>query len=606
MSAKLHVSIGVLLAVLPFVPALAWADTARVDLAALWVQGEDRAADQDTAKAAASKAEASTAEAGADRDLRIQVWHDKGEDEVYQRGEAIGFHFRTNADAYVVVYRIDADGVAEVLWPATRYNDGFVYGGHAYTLPPAGATHRLHASLSKGVEYVEALASRYPFDLRNLAIDFAFDPDEQEHYRHKVAGDPFLAVNDVNYAITGLEQDVDYIVTDWSHVYVDSRVDYPRYACSQCHGDDGRTVHPYVDTCTQVSVHYDWGWYSGWWGRYGYYPLFYDPPFYYWDLVGCRPYYFWYYPVCYRWPGSGVYVRSYPLWSWNDSPYYRGDYLVRYRHGAAVTAPLYAVDGPASERRFGRQAIRGGEPPSIARARVASAGGGGRMTAPADRGLGRLPDRERTAPLPAPHRSTALVPRETGGGVRTDAVVRRERSVRSLPSPAHGDDGTDRSGGETRVAPQPRSGESRDTGARRWTRPVIRNSERGPDRGGPPRKVVSPPRDGTAPGARSRGDQDDSGRGASTEPGPPAPRPSRSEQVAPPPRQAPPPEVAPPPRSSAPAPQAPPPRSAPAPRQAPSPRGGGDSRHGAADRGGRDGGAGRSSAERGAPRGGRS
>ena len=52
------------------------------------------------------------------------------------------------------------------------------------------------------------------------------------------------------------------------------------------------TVTPYVDTCSQVQVRVDWGWYNSWYVSFGWYPLYYEPPFYYWDYYWSRPY--WY------------------------------------------------------------------------------------------------------------------------------------------------------------------------------------------------------------------------------------------------------------------------------------------------------------------------
>ena len=95
----------------------------------------------------------------------------------------------------VVIYKIDVDGMVEVLWPASRYSDGFVYGNHTYSIPRPGQGTRLRVGNVKGVEYVEAIASVYPFDLRALGIDFRFDPDDRAQHGYYVDGDPFLAVS---------------------------------------------------------------------------------------------------------------------------------------------------------------------------------------------------------------------------------------------------------------------------------------------------------------------------------------------------------------------------------------------------------------------------
>ncbi len=361
----------------------------------------------------------------ASRELRVRVWHDKDDDAVYARGEALQLYFRTNDDAYVVLYYIDADGYTEILWPQSRFDDGFVFGGHTYSIPGRSADQGLWVSQSKGVEYVEAIASQYPFDLRELAIDFRYGPDETGEYAHRVSGDPFLAVNDINYAITGLDEDVDWLVTDWTHIYVDQKVDYPRYTCTQCHAGNDPKYAPYTSTCTQVNIYADWGWYSHWYASFGYYPLYCDAPYYYWDRFLYRPYYYSYYPIYYSWPGWNCYVRSYPVYAWRTHPRYRGDYVTLYQRGVVKDRPLYdpRVREPSSVR--GRDPSR--IPPSIAR------------RGPEDSQRPRRVDRDQLTrnemPVRQP-RDRTLTPSSGGSGRERAGVrpsrARPTRTVRSL------------------------------------------------------------------------------------------------------------------------------------------------------------------------------
>lgn len=401
----------------------------------------------------------------ASREMRVRVWHDKDEDEPYERGEPLRLYFRSNMDSYVVLYRIDADGYTEVLWPTSRYDDGFVFGGHTYTIPSRGTEIRLRASNTRGVEYVEAIASQYPFDLRQLGIDFRFDPQEDGRYQHQVAGDPFLAVNDINYAITGLEEEVDWIVTDWAHLYVESQVDYPRYVCSQCHVDEEESYQPYVESCTSIQINYDWGWHRGWYTTFGYYPLYYDAPFYYWDPWYGRPYYFCYYPVPYVWPSYPVYVRPYPVYSWRSHRYYGGDYVTLYDRGRVPSPPLYdhnrTLDRERSKERGPTRT-----PPSVARRSLA---GEGRGKVRADELVRTgMPDRGRDGRDLRTLQDRSPTRR---AGIRTD-VERSPRAVRSLRPDRP--DAPERAR-DTLQPRSPRSGEAPARQERRWTRPVIRN-----------------------------------------------------------------------------------------------------------------------------------
>lgn len=428
-----------------------------------WVQGDD--VDQIYADVPAPS-----------RDLRVEVWHEnETDDRAYRRGESYELYFETNGDAYVVVYRIDVEGEVEVLWPTSRYDDGFVYGNHTYTLPRTGSPVRLTAGQRKGVEYVQVIASELPFDLRRLSIDFRFDLNDRTDYRYAIAGDPFLAVNDINFAITGLEEDVDYVVTDWAHLYVEQHVDYARYTCNQCHDGGGEAyttnVRPYVDTCTTINVYADYGWQRRWYVDIGWYPLYYEPIYYYWDPYYGRPYWFSYYPVYYRWPSYPVYVRPYRWYAWNDSPWYRGDYRVRYKsHGGTR---LYDFDRIKTRTRDvpGLGEVASGGPASITRIRGGAADG--RLSK--DRLVkDRTPTMVRSDLKP---RSEDRVARDrTRVGIRDDRrVTRDERRLTSLAPQRDTSRGSvDRTtrGGGTSIDRESSRNE------RRWTRPVIRNEDR--------------------------------------------------------------------------------------------------------------------------------
>lgn len=290
----------------------------------------------------------------ADNSLRVEVWVDKGQDEIYRKGENIAVGVQTNQDAYAVVYRIDTEGLVTILWPRSRLDDGFIFGGHEYELPVAGAD-RLRVSSQEGEGIVEAIVSRYPFDLRALELDFHHERSA-ERYNFQVAGDPFLAMNEVNYAVTGLEDSGDYVVTNYTSYYVHQQVDHPRYLCSQCHLADDVSYDPYQDTCT-LDIEYDYSWYNSWYDSYGYYPVYGNPVYVYIDPWTLNPWVnYWYQPVytCAPWYGWGWGWG--PCYSWGYSPYYWGNSWTAYNSGYTRYRPLDrtgqgATDGPVTKTR---------------------------------------------------------------------------------------------------------------------------------------------------------------------------------------------------------------------------------------------------------------
>ncbi len=270
-------------------------------------------------------------------ELRVGVWLDRDADEIYQAGERMNVGFQVNEDAYAVVYRMDVDGNVTILWPRSRLDDGFVFSGHKYQVPVPGAAP-LITGRNEGEGFVEMMASRYPFDLRELQIDFHSE-NLDNPFNYAVAGDPFLAINDINYAITGLEDTADYVVSDFVQYYVHRKVDHPRYLCSQCHVGDEEQYDPYDDECT-LDIEYDYGWSNRWYDTYGYYPVYAQPVYVYIDPWNYRPWVnFWYWPSYRCGPTLGYSWYS-NYWAWNDSPYYYGDIYVYNNGGGRRYRPL--------------------------------------------------------------------------------------------------------------------------------------------------------------------------------------------------------------------------------------------------------------------------
>jgi hypothetical protein len=277
--------------------------------------------------------------------LRVALWLDREDTEIYRRGDEQRVGFQTNEDAYAVVYRIDTDGLVTVLWPRDRLDDGFVFGGHEYRLPGREAA-ALRIEEPEGEGYVQAIVSRYPFDLRALELDFLQDAGDMK-VDFRVAGDPFLAMNEVNYAITGMEDAGENVITNHARYYVHQRVDHPRYLCSQCHTEDSARYDPYEGRCT-LDIDYDYGWSNRWYSTYGYYPVYWNPVYVYVDPWTSRSWVnFWYDPWYVCAPYNGWYGSYRGCYSWNDSPYYRGGcgpgwdgggrrYQPLNRHGDAV------------------------------------------------------------------------------------------------------------------------------------------------------------------------------------------------------------------------------------------------------------------------------
>ncbi|MCP4574183.1 MAG: DUF4384 domain-containing protein [bacterium] len=408
--------------------------------------------------------------------LRAAVWVDKSADEIYRKGEFQTVGFQASEDAYAVVYRIDSEGEVTVLWPRSRLDDGFIFGGHEYGLPMSG-DRKLRVSTREGEGFVEAIVSRYPFDLRDLELDFHHEPGA-ERAGFRVAGDPYLAMNEVNFAITGLEDAGDYVVTNYVSYYVHQEVEHPRYLCNQCHFDDDTAYDPYRDSC-QLNITIDHRWGNTWWDTYGYYPVYTSPVYVYTDPWLWRPWVnFWYDPWWRCPPVRGCYWPS-TIYTWHDSDWYRGDCNVRYRDGHRRYRPLTPYDqARTKDREYGRTA------PMLAEGKATKTGRGSRTSAyegvkrtrrdnPAiartvrDQGNGGLRIRDSYG-----RTSASSGVRHSAGGTRTAAGVKttkRGDPGRRTVAPGR-TSGTDRmDASRTRSGGSLRTVEPRNKGTRVWS-----------------------------------------------------------------------------------------------------------------------------------------
>lgn len=196
-----------------------------------------------------------------DHGLHVDLWTDRGQDEIYAHGDDIDIFFRGNGDCYVTIYGIDTDGNVELLFP--RYpDDGFVFGGVTYRLPEYYDEWNYRIAGPDGVAYLHAVATRTPrafrYPVRGRRYHLGVEP---------VAGDPFLAINTINGRILHSGH---MHATATASFFIGRRVWYPRYACYDCHGRSAR-FDPYRYECPRYEVnlarHYDY-----WWA-YDYHPV---------------------------------------------------------------------------------------------------------------------------------------------------------------------------------------------------------------------------------------------------------------------------------------------------------------------------------------------
>ncbi|MGH7742095.1 MAG: DUF4384 domain-containing protein, partial [Candidatus Eiseniibacteriota bacterium] len=275
--------------------------------------------------------------------IDVKVWTDRGNDAVYQPGDAMQVGVKLGEDAYLLVYEIDSDGFVHVLYP-TQGESGQAPGGHSLNFPDPTGDRELVVENNTGQDYIVAIASRHAFDdlpwylrpynAQGDAMGYVNQPQADEEgitTDGRIVGDPFVAMERIRRRVLSQPGDENAFGTAFTTYYVHEQVQYPRYICNDCH----RPGHwawwdgwdPYYSTCSAVSFRINWSWAWGpsyWYGAVPYYVYAYRP--------GCAPQW--------RWPG-GSWCSSWDGWNrWTQ--YWNGG-LVRYK-----SPPPVGYNSPAS------------------------------------------------------------------------------------------------------------------------------------------------------------------------------------------------------------------------------------------------------------------
>ncbi|MBI5838015.1 MAG: DUF4384 domain-containing protein [Candidatus Eisenbacteria bacterium] len=289
--------------------------------------------------------------------LVVDVWTDRGEGAVYRVGDAIRVHFRASRDCYVVIYNVDTEGRAHLLFPYRRFDPHWVEGGRDYVLPAPRSTYELTVQGPAGVEYVQALASLEPFQQLPDYLDPEYDPGDYDLDRTdwrnggQLAGDPFVGMERINRAILPYDCDEDDCYSAaYTSYYVERKVSYPRYVCADCHGPYAAySYDPYGMQCSvfEIRVDYDWRWRNHW-------PFYGAPYWYYFRRNDCPPRYFTYKP---RWSSEDGWVHfrdsfgERVLWKKNPGPDPKAGNSPPRWDGRKDSPPPSALPGMGDRRR---------------------------------------------------------------------------------------------------------------------------------------------------------------------------------------------------------------------------------------------------------------
>ena len=181
---------------------------------------------------------------------RVEVRTDRG-DGVFARGEVARVHFRTDADAYVTLLRVDTDGRVRILFPSEPGQDNFARGGLDYEVQGNSSDAGFFVDDYPGVGYLFAVAAADPFIYDAIAAGDQWD--YQTIADGRVRGDPYVALTDLARRIVPSGYDAwDYDIVPY---YVQQHYDYPRFLCYDCHSYASYpSWDPYDYSCVRFRI----------------------------------------------------------------------------------------------------------------------------------------------------------------------------------------------------------------------------------------------------------------------------------------------------------------------------------------------------------------
>jgi hypothetical protein len=104
-------------------------------------------------------------------DFVLSLSADRGVGAVYRDGEKLTLYITSNKDAYLKIYHVDVNGIAQLIWPNRFGGSGRIKAGEALKFP--GPVDKFQYVLGRpyGTEYIKAVASTRPF--ASMEADFS-------------------------------------------------------------------------------------------------------------------------------------------------------------------------------------------------------------------------------------------------------------------------------------------------------------------------------------------------------------------------------------------------------------------------------------------------
>jgi hypothetical protein len=185
--------------------------------------------------------------------LEARVWLDRGSEPVLERGDRARIYYRVSESAFVSIFHIDSNGNVRMVFPSSPQENHYARGGRDYRVLFPGSSY-WYVGDDPGIGYFFIVASPEPFDFQQFGYSHFAGGWDLSRIGMQVYGDPYLAMDDY---VGALVPDWEYIGygLDFTSYHVDTRHDYPRFLCYDCHGyQPYGSWNPYAYSCTSFRV----------------------------------------------------------------------------------------------------------------------------------------------------------------------------------------------------------------------------------------------------------------------------------------------------------------------------------------------------------------
>ena len=99
----------------------------------------------------------------ASTDFSLSLSTDRGTGATYRDGEILTLYITSSKDAYLKIYHVDVNGIAQLIWPNHFGGSGRILAGQAMKFPGSKDAFKYLLGKPYGTEYIKAVASTVPF-----------------------------------------------------------------------------------------------------------------------------------------------------------------------------------------------------------------------------------------------------------------------------------------------------------------------------------------------------------------------------------------------------------------------------------------------------------